>query len=244
VKAASDTGRGRSSTRLESSKASLDLLDGSASVSVPARLDSSTGVAAGEVGAAILNEAFAKSKPNEQGIKQVEIDIPEIDGAKSYEVILPAGALSEGATGKLIKINTGVATLTLPGNMLQAADIAGAENISLKINAADRSKLPLELQSQIGDRPVIELGLKIDGKTVPWSNEDTAVTVSIPYQPSEEELADPEHITVWYIDGKGNVVEVPSEGMTQAQAPSPSLPVILVITQWSMWTKPLTTLGV
>lgn len=210
MKAASDTGRGRSSTRLESSKASLDLLDGSASVSVPARLDSSTGVAAGEVGAAILNEAFAKSKPNEQGIKQVEIDIPEIDGAKSYEVILPAGALSEGATGKLIKINTGVATLTLPGNMLQAADIAGAENISLKINAADRSKLPLELQSQIGDRPVIELGLKIDGKTVPWSNEDTAVTVSIPYQPSEEELADPEHITVWYIDGKGNVVEVPS----------------------------------
>jgi hypothetical protein len=209
VKAASGGG-GRSSTRVESPKARLVLLDESASVSVPARLDSSTGAAAGEVDAAILNEAFDMSKPNEQGNKQVEIDIPEIDGAKAYEVILPAGALSGGAAGRLIKINTGVATLTVPGNMLQASDIAGAEKVSLTIAPADRNKLTRELQLQIGDRPVIELGLKIDGKTVPWRNEDTAVTVSIPYLPTEEELADPEHITVWYIDVNGNVVEVPS----------------------------------
>ncbi|MGI5942128.1 MAG: S-layer homology domain-containing protein, partial [Pelotomaculaceae bacterium] len=94
--------------------------------------------------------------------------------------------------------------------MLQASDIAGAEKVSLTIAPADRNKLTRELQLQIGDRPVIELGLKIDGKTVPWRNEDTAVTVSIPYLPTEEELADPEHITVWYIDVNGNVVEVPS----------------------------------
>ena len=209
VKAASDAGR-RSSTRVESPKAQLIFLNGGVSVSVPARLDSSTGAAVGKVEAAILNEAFDKSKPNEQGIKQVEIDIPGIEGAKAYEVILPAGALSEGAAGRAVRINTGVAALTLPGNMLQAADIAGAEKVSLTIAAAGRGKLTRELQSQIGDRPVIELGLKIDGKTTPWSDEATAVTVSIPYLPAEEELAAPEHITVWYIDGKGNVVEVPS----------------------------------
>lgn len=110
----------------------------------------------------------------------------------------------------MLWVNTGVATLTVPGNMLQASDIAGAEKVSLTIAPADRNKLTRELQLQIGDRPVIELGLKIDGKTVPWRNEDTAVTVSIPYLPTEEELADPEHITVWYIDVNGNVVEVPS----------------------------------
>jgi len=27
------------------------------------------------------------------------------------------------------------------------------------------------------------------------------VTVSIPYKPTKAELVDPEHITVWYIDG-------------------------------------------
>ena len=110
----------------------------------------------------------------------------------------------------MLWVNTGVATLTVPGNMLQASDIAGAEKVSLTIAPADRNKLTRELQLQIGDRPVIELGLKIDGKTVPWRNKDTAVTVSIPYLPTEEELADPEHITVWYIDVNGNVVEVPS----------------------------------
>jgi hypothetical protein len=62
--------------------------------------------------------------------------------------------------------------------MLQASDIAGAEKVSLTIAPADRNKLTRELQLQIGDRPVIELGLKIDGKTVPWRNKDTAVTVS------------------------------------------------------------------
>jgi hypothetical protein len=212
VKAASSGGGGggRASTRAESPKARLVLLDGSASLSVPARLDVSTGTAAGEVEAALLNEAFAKSEPNEQGIKQVEIDIPEIDGAKAYEITLPAVALSQGGTDRLIKIKTGAASLTVPGNMLQAAGANGSEKASLTIAAAGRSKLPMDLQAQIGDRPVIELGLKTGGRTVSWRNEDTSVTVSIPYLAAGEELADPEHITVWYIDGKGKVVEVPS----------------------------------
>ncbi len=212
VKSASGggSGGGRASTRAESPKASLVLLDGSASLSVPARLDGSTGTAAGEVEAALLDEAFAKSEPNEQGIKQVEIDMPEIDGAKAYEITLPAAALSQGGTDRLIKIKTGAASLTVPGNMLQAAGANGSEKASLTIAAAGRSKLPMDLQAQIGDRPVIELGLKTGGKTVSWRNEDTAATVSIPNLAAEEELAAPEHITVWYIDEKGKVVEVPS----------------------------------
>ncbi|MGI6425202.1 MAG: hypothetical protein ACOX2A_09060 [Tepidanaerobacteraceae bacterium] len=32
--------------------------------------------------------------------------------------------------------------------------------------------------------------------------------VSIPYTPTEEELANPESIVVWYIDGAGNVVTI------------------------------------
>jgi len=34
--------------------------------------------------------------------------------------------------------------------------------------------------------------------------------VSIPYSPSEEELADPEHIVVWYIDSTGKPVSIPN----------------------------------
>jgi hypothetical protein len=34
--------------------------------------------------------------------------------------------------------------------------------------------------------------------------------VSIPYTPTAEELANPESIVIWYIDGSGNVVSVPN----------------------------------
>ena len=34
--------------------------------------------------------------------------------------------------------------------------------------------------------------------------------ISIPYTPTEEELKDPEHIVVWYIDGYGNIHSVPN----------------------------------
>ncbi|MFZ7101758.1 MAG: S-layer homology domain-containing protein [Peptococcaceae bacterium] len=62
----------------------------------------------------------------------------------------------------------------------------------------------------IGDRPVIELGLKVDGKQTPWRNDSVPVTVSLSYTPTTEELKDPEHITIWYIDGSGNVISVSS----------------------------------
>jgi hypothetical protein len=43
--------------------------------------------------------------------------------------------------------------------------------------------------------------LSIDGEQIDWNNPDAPVTVSIPYTPTEEELAHPESIVVRYIDG-------------------------------------------
>jgi len=57
---------------------------------------------------------------------------------------------------------------------------------------------------------VVELKLISDNKIIEWNNPDAPVTISAPYTPTKEELADPEHITVWYLDGEGNIVEVPS----------------------------------
>lgn len=204
-------GSSRSSPRKdESPKPELIVFEDSIRLSTPVRLDSSTGVAVGEVDGALLQEAFANTIPNEQGIKLVEIEMSEIDGAEAYEIILPEGTLDEKVISKAIKIDTEIATITVPGNMLSSMDLTGAENISLRVAKADKNLLTPDVQLKIGDRPVIELGLMIDGKSATWSNENAPVTVSIPYIPTEEELADPEHITVWYIDGEGNVVEIPS----------------------------------
>jgi large repetitive protein len=86
----------------------------------------------------------------------------------------------------------------------------GAQNVSLTIAAGDISKLSADVQAQIGNKPVIELSLKIDGKQTSWSNDSAPVTVNVPYTPTADELKDPEHITVWYIDGSGKAVSVPS----------------------------------
>jgi hypothetical protein len=94
--------------------------------------------------------------------------------------------------------------------MLAAANAAGVQNVSLMIAAGDRSKLDAAVQAQIGDRPVIEINLKVDGKQIAWSNSGAPVTVTVSYTPASEELANPGSIVVWYIDGSGNVVTIPN----------------------------------
>ncbi|HWR61147.1 MAG TPA: S-layer homology domain-containing protein, partial [Clostridia bacterium] len=115
-----------------------------------------------------------------------------------------------GASGGAKEVKTGTATLIIPSNMLTAEMLGTAQTAELVVGKADTSGLPAELQAQIGSRPVIELALKLDGKTTAWNNPDAPVTVSIPYVPTAEELKNPENITVWYIDGSGNAVAVPN----------------------------------
>jgi hypothetical protein len=70
--------------------------------------------------------------------------------------------------------------------------------------------LPDDVRDAIGDKPLIQLTLSVDGKETSWTNPGAPVTVSIPYTPTAEELAAPEGIVVWYIDGSGNVVTIPN----------------------------------
>lgn len=193
-------------------KAAVRVSDDSANVieDVPVTMNNSTGTASMELDAAQLNAAFDKSKSNDKGIQAIRVDIPEIDGANAYESILPASFLTSGDARKAVEINTGIAAVTLSGSMLNMSDAAGTKKVSLTIAAGDKSKLDAAVQTQIGDRPVIELSMKIDGKQTSWSNESAPVTITVPYTPTAEELKDPEHITVWYIDGSGKAVTVPN----------------------------------
>lgn len=128
---------------------------------------------------------------------------------KTVEITIPISELS-GEAGRATEIRTELATLTLPSNMLTREEAGNAVFATLTISAVDTSKLPAEMQAQVGKRPVIELTLKLDGKAVSWNNPDAPVTVSIPYKPTAEELAKPDEITIWYIDEAGNVLSVPS----------------------------------
>ncbi len=94
--------------------------------------------------------------------------------------------------------------------MLTGVEDADGDKAQISIGEGDKSLLPESVKAAIGDRPLIQLTLSIDGKQTGWSNPNAPVTVSIPYTPTAAELLHPESIIVWYIDGSGNVVTIPN----------------------------------
>lgn len=136
------------------------------------------------------------------------VTIPVIPGVNTYTVTIPSSALDNPEAQGNIILATDLCQIDFPGNMLSGTGLSG--EIGVIVGEGDKSGLPDEAQAAVGDRPVIQLTLTADGVQTNWNNPDAPVTVSIPYEPTEEELADPEHIVVWYIDGSGNVVSVPS----------------------------------
>lgn len=184
-------------------------INGSTIATATASMDSETGTVTAVLNANDLNNALAKAKANEQGIVTVNIGISKTTRANSYVTELPATVLAENDKAQ-IEIKTVIGTITVPGNMLGGSKAYGAGSVGLSIGAADKSGFNEELKAQIGDKPVIELKLTSGGNTVLWNNPDAPVTVSIPYTPTAEELANPDGIVIWYIDGSGNAVSVPN----------------------------------
>ena len=96
-----------------------------------------------------------------------------------------------------------IAILKVEGN-LQASDI------QFVIKSIDREELSSELKALIGNRPVVDISIAVDGRELAWNNPDAQFRVSIPYTPSSQELDNHEHIVVLYINDAGAPVSVPS----------------------------------
>lgn len=161
------------------------------------------GISKTTVQASYLEEAFDASNT-------AVIELPEAEGVTAYTVTVPASSLGGDDATKMIEIVSELATLKLPSNMLTPDDVSGAQQVTLSIARADTSTLDQDVLDRIGDRPVIELDVYVDGNKIEWNNPEAPLTITIPYTPTAEELADPEHIVVWYIDGTGAAVAVPS----------------------------------
>ena len=136
------------------------------------------------------------------------VTIPEIPGVTSYTAEIPTASLI-GTQKSLLTVTTGLGSMTIPANMLSGMQDEGKTS-GITISQGEKSGLPDEVREAVGDRPLIQLSLEIDGEQISWNNPDAPVTVAIPYKPTAAELADPEHITVWYIDGSGNPVGITS----------------------------------
>ncbi|MGO4348931.1 endo-1,4-beta-xylanase [Paenibacillus sp. MCAF9] len=167
------------------------------------------GKASSNISAANLQKAFDQAVTNAAGKKKVTINIPATAGANSYDVQLPLQSLKDsGSTVLVIKTVNG--TVELPGNMLAGTRVGSSEFVSVRLGKVSTEALSNDLRQQIGNHPVISLEVLAGDSVVAWNNPNAPVTVSVPYTPTAEELSNPDHIIIWYIDGSGKATPVPN----------------------------------
>lgn len=175
----------------------------------PITVNKSDNLAIANLSSEDFNTAVEKAKADSDGVKTVNIIFPSVQDTNSYALGLPASAFT-GNENNNINMSSELGSLILPSNMLNNAEIEDEKNIEICITKADKSELSKDVQNQIGDRPIVAFKIKQGERVIAWNNPTASVQVSIPYIPTEQELLNPEHITVWYIDGNGNVHSVPS----------------------------------
>ncbi|HHV60840.1 MAG TPA: beta-xylosidase, partial [Clostridiaceae bacterium] len=158
----------------------------------------------GDIGTIVIEEEPWYGRPQDNVI----IEIPPIPDVGTYSVDIPVQDLSRTDIQGTLTLNTEVGSITITSNMLEGIAETAGDKAQINIGQGDKSSLPEEVRDKVGDRPLIQLNLLIDGKQTQWSNPNAPVMVSIPYTPADEELANPEGIVVWYIDGAGNVVTI------------------------------------
>ncbi|WP_322790718.1 S-layer homology domain-containing protein [Sedimentibacter hydroxybenzoicus] len=138
------------------------------------------------------------------------ITIPSIPDVSTYSVGIPVPELSTAYVQGALTLNTDAGSIMVPSNMLTGTEGVDGDKAQISIGKGDRATLPNDVRAALGDKPLIQLTLSIDGRQTNWNNPNAPVTVSIPYTPTAAELANPESIVIWYIDGSGNVVTIPN----------------------------------
>ncbi|WP_165452693.1 S-layer homology domain-containing protein [Paenibacillus thalictri] len=183
--------------------------NGGSVIHANATLDPASGAAKAQISSAQLDDALDKAGYDRNGVKAAHIQVPPVEGAQTYEAALPSTYITSGDSTQKIVLETPLATLELPGNMLQLAEAPASSTVAFSVEFVDKSTLgDAALQQKVGDRPILSVRLKIDGEEAHFDNPQSAVAISIPYTPAEQELADIEHIVVWHIDSEGRAEKV------------------------------------
>ena len=182
--------------------------NGTASTNIRLELNSDTNTAEAEIDETTFRDILENMGTDGMLPKTLTIDVPHVDDVTAYKLTIPSSTVNSTEAGKETVVKTEIATVAVPSNMLLPETTLESDKVSLIISKGDKTELSAELQAEIGDKPLIQLELQINGKRLDWENKKAPVEIAVPYQPTQAELADPEHITVWYIDGEGNVIPV------------------------------------
>lgn len=168
-------------------------------------VDNITGVATSILSMTQIQDLLSETEADSLGIKTIEVEMLQADGAKEYVQRFPVQALSAPTLETYFIIRTPLGIIRVPGNMLKKEMVNNAEYASIRIGITNTDAFSEQLKKQIGNRPVVTLKIDLDGKVIAWNNPNATIRVTMPYSPTVEEAANPEHIVVLRFDAEGNV---------------------------------------
>lgn len=155
----------------------------------------------------VWNQSLKQAATDVRGIKKLSVVIEKRSGAKKYKVTLPLEAVTSTDKKVSIDLVSEWATITISDSLLSKESVQSDE-VSLEIERVSGESLPANLNTMIGDHPVLEITLTVNGKPLVWHNDEAPIRVSVPYTPSSLEQLNPEQLVVLYLDGKGNATPV------------------------------------
>ena len=138
----------------------------------------------------------------EDGVKKLVLNVEAVEGTKSYVVDLPTDLLSNNNLVHKILITTEFGNVEIPSNFFSQITtpdkITKSSTISISIKTSNLEGVDKDLKNKIGERPVVEINILVEGEIIEWNSPSIPLKVSIPYI-AIEEPEDYEYIVVWHI---------------------------------------------
>ncbi|MNI01521.1 Endo-1,4-beta-xylanase A precursor [compost metagenome] len=159
-------------------------------IELPVPVIKQDGTAVADVPMDSLEQAMRGAAKLEQRI--VVIDIPDVQGATKITVILPASALAAAQSLDIerVEVRSGMATLSLAPDALREYNQTTSTKLEISIELIDPAKLTDPVAAKVGNKPVYDFQVHLDGKKIEQFYGKEAVKVSIDYTLAPGENAD------------------------------------------------------
>ncbi|VTR62510.1 Endo-1,4-beta-xylanase A precursor [Actinobacillus pleuropneumoniae] len=135
--------------------------------------------AAAAVGASDLNAAIQRAVADSKGNKHVHVELKSSNAAGSYALELPAANLTN-QSNLILHISTPYAQLVLTGDMLAGVKENAGKLLVIVSDYAGEYRSN-EAAGRIGNRPIVEVALQLDGEALSWKNAKAPISIAIPY---------------------------------------------------------------
>ncbi len=138
------------------------------------------------------------------------MQVKPIPGTDTYVIDLPVNDMKNGSKDHMLTLQTEFAHISFPMNWLDNQSFKDGSTLSLVVAIADSKTFSSAQRLEIGNHTVLDIYVMINGKKITWQNDHVKMLISIPYQPTENEKKEPNHIVVKYLNKNGTSESVAS----------------------------------